>query len=673
MKMKLIKKNIRKFSFFWNHLSSNFVLYNIFWVIFLINSCVLLGKTVESKTFIAYSMKVAQRKVETAIKSGEDFRKKQPELYYMGGITKPWAIVIDDKNNDWILVGERDLKSSVLTLDDWVVALRARFIHSGKAPGVSIDAIPCDKCLKTGKGKACIHKDRQKVRFLGGIKDTHFGRVCYKADWLMKKISMALEKPPLENFKTYYDLSVEQHRITGSGKSAISSRFWFYPIVNRVNIIGSVVLLEKFQMGVFTEVLYAEINGKPVVDVDNFNHYPSEDFSRSFSKNYDKLAKRWEVLETLRGITRLAALAKGLTQVGGKVPLDFYLKDYIIRKEETKETVEVLSVGSQKVGVKISGGVELMALAMRFRRGDASAFKELILKSRQLSDSLVWGFEVKIKGGQLTGIVIPKEFAEPYQIALLFSQATFLFKKKYYDASIEFYNKILKIEPTMYETYNELGLAYYKKKLFDLAISKYTKAIEINPEFAEAYGNRGNSFSSKGQYKKAISDYTKAIEINPNLSESYNNRGVAFRRLGNLDTSLKDYTKAISINKNYPDPYQNRGVVYIFMGEMNKAIKDFNKSIELNPEFSAAYNMRGLAHRRKGNLEASIRDYTKAIRIDPKNVSAYVNRGFVFFIKGDYKSARTDWKMAVKINPNCPEGKSARHNLDRLNSQMQKD
>ena len=84
-------------------------------------------------------MKVAQARVEEAMRNGEDFRKKQPDLYYLGGITKPWAVVLDTETNDWILVGERDPKSSILTLDDWVVALRARFIHPDKDPGVTID------------------------------------------------------------------------------------------------------------------------------------------------------------------------------------------------------------------------------------------------------------------------------------------------------------------------------------------------------------------------------------------------------------------------------------------------------------------------------------------------------------------------------------------------------
>jgi hypothetical protein len=65
----------------------------------------------------------------------------------------------------------------------------------------------------------------------------------------------------------------------------VVSRFWFYPIVNRVNVWEDVVLLEKFQMGFFPTVLYAELDGMPVVDVEKFEDYPSKGFSLSFNEN----------------------------------------------------------------------------------------------------------------------------------------------------------------------------------------------------------------------------------------------------------------------------------------------------------------------------------------------------------------------------------------------------
>lgn len=89
------------------------------------------------------------------------------------------------------------------------------------------------------------------MRFFGGIENTHFGQVCYEADWLMKRISFALEQVPVQGLETYYDLAVKQVRQASNTSTLISSRFWFYSIVSRVNVVGDVVLLEKMQMGVF--------------------------------------------------------------------------------------------------------------------------------------------------------------------------------------------------------------------------------------------------------------------------------------------------------------------------------------------------------------------------------------------------------------------------------------
>jgi hypothetical protein len=145
------------------------------------------GSPDETRTFVAYSMNAAQKRVERALRSGEDFRNKWPDLYYLGNITKPWAVVIDNDANDWILVGEHDSSGTPLSLDDWIVALRARFFQTQNEPGVTIDPLCCEECLKEHLPH-CTHAKEQRVRFFGGIENTHFGQVCFAADWLTSKM-----------------------------------------------------------------------------------------------------------------------------------------------------------------------------------------------------------------------------------------------------------------------------------------------------------------------------------------------------------------------------------------------------------------------------------------------------------------------------------------------------
>jgi len=613
----------------------------------------------ETKTFVAYSMKVAQARVEAAVKADEDFRKKQPDLYYLGGITKPWAVVLDAKTGDWILVGERDPKSSVLTLDDWVTALRARFIHAEKDPGVTIDPRPCAECRKAGV--PCKHATKQDVRFFGGIENTHFGQVCYEADWLMKRIGLGLERLPVERLKTYYDLSVEQARNTGAVRTNVGSRFWFYPIVNRVNVIGDVVLLEKFQMGVFTEVLYAEVEGKPVTDVDKFEHYPSEGFSRSFSENYDSAAEARELLETLRGLTRLAALAKGLCQLDRKPSLDFCLTAYPMEKAQTPRDVEVLTVDNRDVGFEISGGVSLTALAMQFRGGDTSAFRKVVLGARPSAEALLWGFAARqSRDGQPIAIRIPSELAKPQDIAGLMAQAAFLAQKKRYDGAIESYSKVITLNPQCAEAYNNRGVACADKGDLGRAISDYDKALVLDPQDAMAYSNRAAAYNDKGEYDRAISDCGEALELNPNLAKAYNNRGVAYHGMGWLFRAITDFDRAIAIDPRLRDAYNNRGCAYVDVGDYGRAVQDLDAAAELDPNSAVIYSNRGNAYSAQGDYERAIADYERSIALDANHAEAYFGRGAAYYRKGDIPLAIADYDKTIDLNPNYYKGYSNR-------------
>jgi tetratricopeptide (TPR) repeat protein len=606
----------------------------------------------EKKTFYAYSMKVAQARVQQAIKQGIDWRKKQPDLFYLSGITKPLAVVVDTSNNDWILIGERDQKSSVLTLDDWVAALRARFIHGERDPGVTIDP----QCPQGKEG--CRDFTRQDVQFFGGIEDTHFGQVCYEADWLMKRIALGLEKLPVAKLETYYQLSLGEHRRAGGNTANVWSRFWFYPIVSRVNVIGDVVLLEKFQMGIFTEVLRAEVNGKAVADLTNFEHYPSDGFSRSLTDNYDAVAETREVLETLRGLARLAALAKGLTQVDVKPRVDYFLTKYPREDTRTPKSAEVLTVKNEQTDFGGSGGVELMALATRLKDGDTNALKGLVAGARPSQEVLGWGVEIESHAGQVVGIYLPPGLTDPSQIAPLFAQAAFLYRKKHYDAAIESYGKLLELNPNLAEAYYSRGGSYGEKRDYDRAVADFDKAIALNPNLAEAYYNRGIANHHKRNYDQAIADFDKAIALNPDNAGAYYDRGLSyFRGKRDYDKAIADFDKAIALSPNDAIAHTNRGVAYVEgKRDYDRAIADFDKAIALSPNDAIAHTNRGVAYvKGSRNYDRAFADFDRAILLKPSDANAFHNRARAYHEKGELDHAIQDYNQVIALETDCAE------------------
>jgi tetratricopeptide (TPR) repeat protein len=535
----------------------------------------------ETKTFVAFSMKAAQTKVENAVKSGDDFRKTQLDLYQLGGITKPWAIVLDRDNDDWIIVGERDVNSSILTLDDLAVALRARFLHADENdPGVTINPPSLN-----GDG-GMNWAGSQTVRFFGGVEKTHFGEVCFEADWLLKRVSFGIDKLDVDGLKSYYDFLAENQMGVGLAGCKVASRFWFLPTVNRVNVLGDVILLEKFKMGVFTEVMYAELAGKPVADLDSFQNTASDEFARSFSDHYDAAAKASDVLDTLRGLTRLAALAKGLTQAENKPDSSYWLHRFPVATVDTPETTQILSVQNSSQGWQLSGGVRLAALAAQFKGGDAQALKALVLKARPNGSFFTWHFDIELKDGQPINVLLPNNLSDPDRVAALADHAWFLYQKKRYQDALEGFDAAFGKSPEL------------------AAESCWAKGIVMR-EYAllpVPGADHLPQSQSDDRLRQAVGYFDKCVQLNPHFTPGQYELGVTLRAIGNPQGAIDCFQKVIDDDKDYGPAYFGLGLATATVGDSRKAIEYLKQFIERAPTGSYADDARSEIQRLESKL-----------------------------------------------------------------------
>ncbi len=585
-----------------------------------------------SAEYIAFSLNAARKRME-GFKAEDDFRVTAPGVFNIGCINKIHGLVYDREARDIIIVGKHEPKRAVVTLDDLVVVLRARFVHS-KWPLVSIDPTPDTE--KT---------NMQHVRFEGGIEDTQFGEDLFDADFRLKKIGMGLLPSSVDEVDSYWNLSLKDTSIQ-SGNFSIGNRFWFYPIPAPTTIRENVGALpsEGLKVAVFTEVLSAEINNKKI---ENFQNAAGDKFAESVSNNFDKLSmvhpsfNRTQVLEELVGLVRI------MEDMDIRPDIDWWLKlnNYHVKKVPTRQNVEVLKRDERREDrYRMSGGAQLMSIAIRLNDGDVTALRDAVLKTRPKVESLRWTF---IAGKWI--IPTSGKLLHNEEIGQLLANAAFLYQQKRYDDSIAVYKKIIEFNPNLTEAYNGRGTAYGKKKEYDRAIEDLNKAIAINPNYADAYNNRGAAYNGKNEYDRAIEDFNKAIAINPNHVEPYNNRGAAYNSKKEYDRAIEDFNKAITINPNYDHAYNNRGNAYHYKKDYNRAIEDFNKTIAINPNYDHAYNGRGSTYYYKKEYNISIEDFNKAIAINPNYADAYNGRGASYIDLRDNIRGCTDFKRACEL------------------------
>ena len=416
--------------------------------------------------YVAFSLRVAQERITESSEGGTS-----PEVSNMGGITVIRGLVYDRENRDVILVGEKDPDRSTLTLDDFVVALRARFIH-GKWPLVSID--PTEETKKT---------EMQIVRFEGGIQNSQFGKDLFDADYKLKQMGMGLISPSVVGVKTYWDLSIEQIRTERAKKERkINSRFWFYPIMPSVAVRQDVVAIGGLKVGVFTEVLYAELDGNPVKSLTTFHDAIGDEFARYVSERYEELSRVHPSFARVWGLNELVALTRALESMDNPPELTWWLKEYSLKEVDTEKEIEVLrrkygyQTGAIRGWFELAGGVELRAIALRLKAGDVTALREAVLKTRPRGNPLSWTFSVED-----WGIVGPLPEADMNSVAELYAHGEFLFRQKKYDLAIAYWRRILQIIPDIGEIYYRIGQAFERKGLLAVAADYYSKALDFDP------------------------------------------------------------------------------------------------------------------------------------------------------------------------------------------------
>ena len=125
--------------------------------------------------------------------------------------------------------------------------------------------------------------------------------------------------------------------------------------------------------------------------------------------------------------------------------------------------------------------------------------------------------------------------------------------EKNYHKAIEYFNKVIEIEPTAIgdfykDTFHKRGYAKIQLGDFTGAIEDYDKALKLKPKTASIYYNKGDAQYNLENYREAIQDYDKAIEIKPSLAQAYVNRGIAYSHLGQYEKAIADYEKGLELN-----------------------------------------------------------------------------------------------------------------------------
>lgn len=100
----------------------------------------------------------------------------------------------------------------------------------------------------------------------------------------------------------------------------------------------------------------------------------------------------------------------------------------------------------------------------------------------------------------------------PQELAILGDR---YFEARNYAQAIEIYKKVLELNPSDVDTYNDLGLAYHYTGRSNSAIDTLRKGGEIDPSYQRVWISLGYVLMSVGQNEEAKPALQKAVNLNP--------------------------------------------------------------------------------------------------------------------------------------------------------------
>jgi tetratricopeptide (TPR) repeat protein len=126
------------------------------------------------------------------------------------------------------------------------------------------------------------------------------------------------------------------------------------------------------------------------------------------------------------------------------------------------------------------------------------------------------------------------------------------------------------------------------QKDYSSAIIDLNKSIDINPKLFISYLNRGLAKMKLRQANNAIKDFDNVLKLIPNFLDAIYYKGLGLAFLKNYDDAIAQFDRCINIDDKFAMAYYYRGTAKGSKENLKGAIIDFNKAIELdksNPDF----------------------------------------------------------------------------------------
>lgn len=209
-----------------------------------------------------------------------------------------------------------------------------------------------------------------------------------------------------------------------------------------------------------------------------------------------------------------------------------------------------------------------------------------------------------------------------------------------------------------------LALEAYIKHDWDLAINYYKRLLNINPQDISAHLTIGTIYyQKKMMYDKGIAEFKKVLELDPQglthySSLTYNFLGWAYLRKGEFEKAHVAFSKYVALLPNQAYPLDCLANFYLIAGNYDQALIYLQQSLEINPDYALTSKLFGKTYFAKGMYNQAFLSYEQYLAKAFSNADkaeAHFYLAKFYYVKNDCNKALQECQQALNLNPQSIE------------------
>ncbi len=200
-----------------------------------------------------------------------------------------------------------------------------------------------------------------------------------------------------------------------------------------------------------------------------------------------------------------------------------------------------------------------------------------------------------------------------------------------------------------FDTYMDMGKAYYTLGRFDEAKKILVKALRIKDD-AATWNQLGMVNYKLKDIEGAKNAFEKATALNPEVKSYWSNLGWVFEKLEKYDEAIEAIDHALELDSDDMRLWYQKGVCLKKLGELENALSCFDKALELNSEFTKALFEKGEILLELEHLDDAKEVYTKLLKLSPSNHKAMYRLASIYLSKKEFESCKKNIEDALKFS-----------------------